>query len=318
MLVTLARTGSIAAASLELHVTQQAVSARLQRLERLVGAPMARRGNRDTTLTAEGLRVAEWASEVLRAAEQFDAAMTSLPGSRGTRLNVAASLTVAEFFLPHWIVRFRARRIALGDEIAVIDVEATNAARVTSMVADGTVELGFVEGTSSPAGLRYRELAQDELVLVTAPQHEWARRGDRAVDNTELARTPLVMREFGSGCRAVLVSALHRAGVAPGVVVAPLLELPSNTAIAETVAGGVGAAAITVHAVQHLLNEGRLVRIRTPELDLRRRLGATWRGGREPAGPLARELLEASGAGQQPVPPSPSARAGQHRAAPGS
>jgi DNA-binding transcriptional LysR family regulator len=177
----------------------------------------------------------------------------------------------------------------------------TNAENAARLVVDDEAELGFVEGSAPPGGLRYLRLATDELYLVVSPTHEWAVRAGRAVTPDEIASTALVMRERGSGCRAVLEGALLAAGIEESRIKPPLLELASNVAILEAVADDAGAAAVTFHAARPLIADGRLVRIATPGLRLTRTLGAVWKGGEAPRSLAARELLAHASGAELPV-----------------
>lgn len=291
MLVAIGRKGSIARAAAELGVSQQAVSSRLQRLESKVGLNLVTRRAHDSVLTEEGVLVVEWSARVLDAAQTLEAGILSLRHERPDKLSVASSLTVAEHLLPHWIVSMGAHQRAQGREVTRISMVVTNAENAARLVADDEAELGFVEGSAPPEGLRYVRLASDELYLVVSPTHEWAQRNPRAVSPAELASTSLVMRERGSGCRAVLEGALIAAGIEEASIVPPLLELASNVAILEAVAEDAGAAAVTFHAARPIIADGRLVRIMTPGLLLTRTLGAVWKDSEEPNSRAARELL---------------------------
>lgn len=291
LLLTVARTGSLGAAGRELGMTQQAVSARVRGIERLVGVRVLHRGARGSTLTDAGALLADWAAPVLDAAAGLDEAITALRADRDGHLEVAASYTVAEYLLPGWLVRLRAE---LGPATGV-NLAVQNSGRVAALVLDARATLGFVEGPDVPAGLDAATVATDELVVVVPAGHPWLRRRGRTIDAAELAGTPMVAREHGSGTRIVLERAL--AAAAPDVVRAtPSLELSATTAIRHAVLAGAGPAALSSYAVRDDVRSGRLGRVRVGGLDLRRELRGIWPEGPPPAGP-ARDLLRIAGAG---------------------
>ncbi|RZT86482.1 DNA-binding transcriptional LysR family regulator [Pseudonocardia sediminis] len=285
LLVTVARVGSLGAAGREFGMTQQAVSARMRSTEKLVGVRLLRRDVRGTTLTDEGAMLVDWARGVLAAADELDAAITAVRGDRDGRLDVAASFTVAEFLLPAWLARLRAE---LGPGTGV-NLVVRNSEQVAAMVLAGEADVGFVEGPTLPDGLDTVTVGTDQLVLVVAPDHRWARRRN-GVGAAELAATALVTRERGSGTRLVLERALDVA--APGVARAkPSLELSATTAIRQAVLAGAGPAVLSAVAVTDDVDTGRLVRVRIDGgMDLRRELRGVWPEGPAPAGP-ARDLL---------------------------
>lgn len=286
LLVVVARTGSLSAAAAELGITQQAASSRLRTMEKLVGAPLLARSRRGSRLTQKGDLVVEWASRVVEAAEQLDAGVTALRQHGRGHLAVAASLTIAEYLLPGWLVAVRAQQQSQGLAPTEFTMTATNSERVATMVASGEVDLGFVEGPDAPAGVQHRLVGRDELVVVVAPGHPWAQRTGRRVSAATLAATPRVARETGSGTRIVLERALAQFPTAP-----PALELSSTAAVRAAVAAGAGPAALSLRAVREDLSSGRLVQIRVIGIDLARPLHAIWLGGQEPPAGPARDLV---------------------------
>lgn len=286
LLAAVARAGSLSAAAEALGISQQAASSRVRTMESLVGAPLLTRTRRGSALTETGELVVQWADRVLEAAEQLDAGIASLRSDQRAHLSIAASLTIAEHLLPGWVVALRSAQQQRGQEPTEVTMTATNSERVATLVADGDVDLGFVEGPAAPGGLRRRLVGTDELVVVVGPAHPWATRGRRPVSAAMLAATPLVVREAGSGTRTVLERALAGADTAP-----PALELSSTAAVRAAVAAGAGPAALGAHAVRDDLATGRLVRVLVSGLDLTRRLHAVWRGGPQPPQGPARDLV---------------------------
>jgi molybdate transport repressor ModE-like protein len=284
LLLTVARTGSFGTAGRELGLTQQAVSARVRTIEKLVGVRVINRGTRGSTLTEAGALLADWATRVIDAAHELDVAMSALRTERDDHLDVAASYTVAEYLLPRWLARLRNE---LGPATGV-NLVVRNSEQVAALVLDGAAALGFVEGPDVPAGLDMTAVGSDELVVVVPPGHPWTRRR-RPITVEELAAVPLVTRERGSGTRQVLDDAF--AAAAPGEHrAAPALELSATTAIRHAVLAGAGPAVLSLLAVGDDIAAGRLVRVRLHDLPLRRQLRGIWPEGPVPAGP-ARDLL---------------------------
>ncbi len=241
---------------------------------------LVERSPRGSRLTEAGVLVTDWARRVVEAAEAFDAGAQALRQRRDSRLRVAASMTIAEYLLPGWLVALRGQRP--GTAVSLL---AGNSAAVAERLRAGEADLGFVEGLEVPPGLDGAVVGHDRLVVVAAPDHPWARR--RApLEPAELAATPLVLRERGSGTRQVLDAAL----AAHGGLAAPLLELASTTAAKAAAVGGAGPSVLSELAVGEELAARRLVEIPVRSLELRRDLRAVWPAGHYPAGP-ARDLL---------------------------
>lgn len=194
LLLSVAEQGSIGRAAVAHGISQPAASARLRRLERTVGAPLLERSTRGARLTTSGQLVASWAQPVMDRAADLEAGIAALRADRNTHLQVAASLTVAEYLLPRWLIALRA-----VDPGVVAALSSGNSADVSEQVLRGEVDLGFIESPELAAGLACREVGRDELAVVVDPGHPWAARRRRRP--AELAATPLVSREHGSGTR---------------------------------------------------------------------------------------------------------------------
>ncbi|MFH8368256.1 LysR family transcriptional regulator [Streptomyces sp. NPDC018031] len=280
LLLGVARLGSLGRAARELGITQPAASNRIRSMERMLGVPLVDRSPRGSRLTEAGTLVTDWARRVVEAAEAFDAGVHALRGRRDSRLRVAASMTIAEYLMPGWLITLRTLR-----PDTAVSLLAGNSAAVAAQLLAAEADLGFVEGLDVPHGLDTAVIGHDRLVVVVAPDHRWARRRT-PIDPAELAATPLVLRERGSGTRQVLDAAL----AAHGGLAAPLLELASTTAVKAAAVSGAGPAVLSRLAVREELAARRLVEVPVGGVSLRRDLRAVWPAGRRPAGP-ARDLL---------------------------
>jgi len=279
LLLSVARLGSLGLAAAEHGISQPAVSTRIRRLERQLGVPLIERSPRGSRLTPGGELVAGWAQAAIDAAAALDAGVTSLRERSNAVLRVAASMTVAEYLLPVWLTALRAR-----DPQTAVSLTAGNSAEVASAVLGGGADIGFVEGPGLPSGLASRQVGTDELTVVVAPGHRWERRRS-GITAAELAETPLVAREPGSGTRGYLEEALvTQAGVRR---VPPVAELSSTTAIKAAVASGIGPAVLSALSVVSEVTAGTLRAVKVADLDLTRRLLAVWAEGRQLTGPAA-------------------------------
>jgi DNA-binding transcriptional LysR family regulator len=99
------------------------------------------------------------------------------------------------------------------------------------------------------------------------------------------------MREGGSGTRDTLAAALA-AVLGPGTVQArAALSLSTIAAVRAAVLTSAASAVISELAVADEPVAGRLIEIRTPELDLRRALRVIWTGTKNPPAGAARGLI---------------------------
>jgi DNA-binding transcriptional LysR family regulator len=285
LLVLVGELGSLGRAAAALRIAQPSASKRMATLERVIGLSLVDRTRRGSMLTPSGVVVAGWARRVL---DELDALVTgteALRAQRDAELRVAASMTVAEYLAPAWIGELRRQQPTL-----YVALQVTNSERVAELVRAGEVDVGFIESPGVPSGLSARRVATDRLVVVVAPTHPWARRR-RPLTADELAATPLVVREHGSGTRETVERALVSAGARPAV---PVVELGSTAAVRGAVLAGAGPAVISELAVVTELADGRLVRVEVAGPAFDRTLRAVWPAGRRLVGPAA-ELLAVAG-----------------------
>ncbi|MGH3279932.1 MAG: LysR family transcriptional regulator [Trebonia sp.] len=282
------RQGSIAVAATVLGVSQQALSARMRTLERATGITLLARAPTGSHLTEQGQLVVGWAQDVLDAADRLEAGLRSIKSGVSHRLTVAASQTLAEHLVPHWLVELRAAEQALGYAPTVAELTVANSTGVIELVRNAKARLGFIETPHLPTDLVTAHLREDEMLLVAAPGHPWTRRR-RPLPLAELAATPLVMRETGSGTRDTLTEYLAARQPPLGALIA--MELGTSAAVRSAIAAGVGPGVLSRLAVRDDLVLGRLVAIEVAGPPLKRRLTAVWRPDLDPLPPEGARLL---------------------------
>lgn len=262
------RLGSISAAAREHHLSQPSATERLRSLERRLGVSLLRRGPGGSAPTPAGEAFAGWAREVLHSVDHLSAGVAALREATDRHpLRVMASLTIAEYVLPTWL-RAHARADGSAVELAV-----GNSVAVARAVGDGHVRLGFVETPRRFVGLRTVVVGGDRLSVVVAATHPWARRR-RPVSPAELAATPMLVRELGSGTRDAFEDALRRAGCEPAE---PLAVLASTTSLKSATAAGVGPSVLSELAIATDVAAGVLATVDVEGLDLDRQFRALWR-----------------------------------------
>ena len=277
LLTGIADHGSLSAAARAVGMEQSNASRSLRTLERRLGYTLITRSTRGSTLTAEGILTVEWARDVFDSLGKLVAGAAALATPADEELAICASMTVAEHLVPGWLTAFQARMPTVKTALRIM-----NSQQVIEAITSGQAPLGFVETPDIPAHLQSQTAWTDQIVVVAATGHPWANR-QQPLTEAELARTPLVEREKGSGTRAFLDRAIGRQRSRP------IVELNSNAAICQSVIAGMGPAVLSRLAVEGALKDGRLLEI-PYEQPLERQLTAIWKGA-GPAG-AARDFLD--------------------------
>ena len=249
--VAVAERQHVTRAAEALGVAQSGASAAIAALEARHGAKLFHRVGRRIALTEAGGLFLPEARAVLARAEAAELVLSELGGLKRGTLVVQASQTIASYWLPRYLVAFRRAYPGISISLGV-----GNTAAVATAIADGSAELGFVEGAVDDPSLQSQVVARDQLVIVVGPDHEWARPGE-VVMPQRLTESEWVMREAGSGTRSAFESALAGVGVPPATL-RVVLELPSNESVRAAVEAGMGATAISASVAAPSLEAGLL------------------------------------------------------------
>lgn len=233
-------------------LTPSAVSAAIRNLEAYYRVALFNRVGRRIELTMEGRLFLDEARATLARARSAELMLSELGGLSRGRLAVQASQTVASYWLPPLLMRFHA-------EYPGIELEFTigNTRSVAQAVNAGTADIGFVEGSVDDPALSVTRVADDALLVVTAPGHPFA--DGRPLTALQLVEeTGWIRREPGSGTRSVFENTLRGLGVDPERL-RSVLVLPSNEAVLSAVAAGPCAAVVSGIAAAGRLAGGELV-----------------------------------------------------------
>ena len=260
--VAAVETGSVQAAGDALTLTQSAATKRIQNLERRLGASLLLRSRYGVRVTEAGRSLYPDAKEALAALARAEMRVRAVGDRQAVMLRLAASHTVGEFLLPHWLSRFRAAAPAVQPQVEVV-----NSPSVLGLLSEGDADVGFVEGTDDLSGFERLPVGVDELAVVVRAGHPWARRSSVRAD--ELPREAFHARESGSGTRAVAEERL----AAAGILLEPVLQVASTESLKRAVIGG-GFALLSRCAMADELAAGSLVALPVAGVDLRRQLTA--------------------------------------------
>jgi DNA-binding transcriptional LysR family regulator len=210
--VAVAEARSVSRAARELHLTQPAVSRRVQRLESSLGVALCDRRRRPFALTAAGQAALERCRRVLHAVRDVRSATDGDVPAREIRVGVAHALTEVTLTEPVDRLRrvFPRVSLSLGTGWSRDLLE-----RVRAGALDAAVIL-LSDGERLPAGLDATRLGRERLVVVEP------RRGGRASRSSgpaALDGSGWVLNPDGCAARALLERALHAARVRMRVAV---------------------------------------------------------------------------------------------------
>jgi len=179
-------------------LSQSAVSMAIKELERLLDGPLFERIGKRLVLNGRGAMLMRSAAVHVDALQALYEQMRT-DSLRG-ELRLAASVTIAEYFIPTLLSDFMEKNVQVS-----ISLKSANTAEVIQKVTSGEVDIGFIEGEGALEEIESRVLMKDELVIVSSDK-SLADAGPWFID--QLAARPWILREKGSGTRAVFLKAI--------------------------------------------------------------------------------------------------------------
>jgi DNA-binding transcriptional LysR family regulator len=248
LVLALADTGSISAAARATHVTQPTASMQLREAANAVGMPLYEVIGKRVHLTEAGKELARTARAMSAEWEAFEQKIDGLKGLTRGRLKVAV-VSTAKYFVPRLLGSFCATYPAID-----ISLEVLNRDGVVSRLADNLDDLYIMSMPPTDVDLEDQVFMPNPLVVIAPGKKAASKRAptDKAIDLSDLAGSRFILREPGSGTRMATDAHFRRLGFNPGLK----LELGSNEAIREAVAGGLGVAVISRHALKGQASDG--------------------------------------------------------------
>jgi DNA-binding transcriptional LysR family regulator len=258
--IAVAEKQHVTQAARELNLTQSATSAAIAALETRYDVKLFDRIGRGIALTQTGRDFLIEARAVLARARAATQVLNDLAGLKRGSLTIAASQTVANYWLPGRVQTFHTAHPGIELRLSMANTE-----QVARAVHEGSADLGFVEGDVDDASLAISKVGGDSLVVVVGMKHPWV--GRTKITPKDLLATAWVLREHGSGTRSMFEAALRKYGIRfSDLRVA--LELPSNEAVRAALESGDCATAISDLVVAQSLAAKTLHRVK---IDLPRR-----------------------------------------------
>jgi DNA-binding transcriptional LysR family regulator len=252
--VAVAEREHVTRAAHDLNLTQSATSAAVAALEARHATRLFDRVGRRIVLTDTGRMFLAEAKAVLARAEAAELVLADLAGLKVGSLSVAASQTVGNYWLPNLLHRFRTAYPSL-----TVSMTMGNTQTVATGVREGEANIGFVEGDVTDPLLQVTAVADDEMVIMVPAGHPWAKHGARI----DLAAQRWVLRERGSGTRAILEGMLDEAGIDRAALDVALV-LPTNEAVRTAVEAGAGVTVLSRLVARNALHAGVLVAVDHP------------------------------------------------------
>jgi len=243
LFLALADTGSVSAAAKAMHVTQPTASMQLKEVSQSVGLPLYEVVSKKIYLTDVGKELAATARTVAQAWDGFEQNVDAIKGLSRGKLRVAV-VSTAKYFMPRLVGSFCTKHPAID-----VSLEILNRDGVVQRLRDNLDDLCIMSRPPVDMDLGDEVFMPNPLVLIAPNNDPLVKR--KSVPLHELAQRRFILREKGSGTRMVGDQFFKTMKFRPDV----RLELGSNEAVKESVAGGLGLGVISRHALHGLKKE---------------------------------------------------------------
>jgi len=251
-----ARLGKLTKAANEIALSQSAASQALKELEQSLGYPLFERVGRDLLITENGQKALP---KVRQIADILDSLQGANLNPMSGILKIVASATIATYLLPKLLADF----IAIYPDVSP-EVHIGNTQMVIDYLDNGQANIGFIEGPALHPHLQITAWKKDNLQVFCQPDHPLFSTGEITFE--QLKQHPWVLRENGSGTRAVFDSAIEQVGTQ----IQSAIILTRQSAIKESVKAGLGLGCLSQLSIAEELISGKLVALQSP-LNLSRR-----------------------------------------------
>lgn len=261
--ISAARHLNFTRAAKEMNISQPAVSKNIQELESQAGHSLFTRSGHSLILTNAGKLFLEHAMRVRAAYGELNCELDMLDGVLSGELRLGASTTIAHFILPEIVAAFH---LAYPD--IRLKVYHGNSRKIEDLIADKTIDLGFVEGLSDNQCMKYETFVKDEVVLVTRKGNPKVAVG-KSILPKRLLDFEYVFREQGSGTNDILRKSFPQIGIDDQHLYSKVY-LSSTESIKNFLLKTDCFSFLSIHAVSKELQSGELEMVEVEEFRLER------------------------------------------------
>lgn len=262
-----ARHSSFTRAAEELFLTQPTVSMQIKQLTKSVGLPLFEQVGKRLFLTEAGRELFATCQQIFETIAQFEMKVADLKGLKQGQLKLSV-ITTAKYFIPRLLGPF-------CDLYPGIDIslKVTNHEGILERMTANLDDVYIMSQVPEHLDVNYEPFLENPLVVLAPLNHALAK--EKNIPIQRLADEPFIMREPGSGTRRAIQTLFDKHEVTAKVK----LELGSNEAIKQAIAGGLGISVLSRHTL--LPEIGDLVILDVEEFPIKRNWFMVYPNGKQ-------------------------------------
>lgn len=209
----------------------------VKQLTKAVGMPLFDQVGKRLYLTQAGEELVKTCREVFEKLDQFEMTVADLKGLKQGRLRLAV-ITTAKYFVPRILGPFCKRYPGID-----ISLQVTNHEQILNRLSENLDDLYVMSQLPESIEVTYQPVLENPLVVLAPANHPLAE--EKNISLERIAAEPFIMREPGSGTRKSVQSLFDEHKLPLKVQ----LDLGSNEAIKQAIAGGLGISILSLHTL---------------------------------------------------------------------
>lgn len=196
---------SFTKAANELNISQPAVTKHIKEIENQLNTKLFDRKGTTIQLTESGKILFVYAEKSRQLYRDLEFAISQLNKQEKGKLKIGASTTIAQYILPEILAKFSSYYKDIN-----IELVTHNSEDISTLLKNGQIDLGIVEGESKSSYFDYQKFKRDEIVLVCKADHRLANKNFKIKDLYDI---DLIVREQGSGTQEFIQNQLKKSGI---------------------------------------------------------------------------------------------------------
>lgn len=197
--VEVAKLKSFSKAAEKLYITQPTVTTHIQNLEKELGTILINRSSKNLSLTEAGNILYKYALNILNTCEMAKFNLQSYKGKIQGHLEICSSSMPRKYILPILLNEFM--KTYPNVTFSLIDKDSKDVAK---SILNGEYDFGIVGAKYDSNNLKYIDLAEDNILLITPNSKKYSWNNFDKLDTSILFKEKIILREKGSGTRQLL------------------------------------------------------------------------------------------------------------------
>ncbi|MFV9510206.1 LysR substrate-binding domain-containing protein [Tepidibacillus sp. LV47] len=197
---------SLSKAAKILHLTQPAVSNKIQMIEEQLNISLFERSPNGVTLTEAGQTFYQYAKDILHVYREMVENLHKLEHGN-QKIIIGAESVIGSYFIPCKITHFREKFPSIDIKILTLDRPT-----LLEQLKNGDIHIGCIDGTLPNDSSFHSELISTDTIYIAVPNHEkWSNIEELTIE--ELYQLPIILPDEKMGLRQSIEETFQKQGI---------------------------------------------------------------------------------------------------------